>query len=294
MAGLTCIPKNVAMALKTRLKSGEITPAKLADMTSEQRNKYFNKFLDEDTASSVNALYEAKTLLKDQQRGLITWLETVTGLKPEAKRELIDRVQKMEKFLDPAEKEDFLADLAAQKLGVGVTRDEAKKISRLSKDYQDKLDAVDRSSKDGSQSRIDVGAARVKFENYVAELKREANKRTLEDLRQRPLRSLGGQFSDLGGLAKSIKASLDNSFIFRQGFKSMFAHPKEWASNAANSWKIIAQQIQNKGTSDDVINAIKAEIYGRICRLRFPDFQNLTIESGIGTWPRTHGMNQSD
>lgn len=263
MAGLTCIPKNVAMALKTRLKSGEITPAKLAEMTSKERHDYFAKFLDEDYATSVNALYEAKTLLKDQQKGLITWLETVTGMKPEAKRALIDRVQKMDKFLDPAEMDDFLGDLAAQKLGVGVTRDEAKTITRLSNEYQEKLAAVDRASKDGSDSRIDAGAAQVRFENYVAELKREANKRTLDDFRSNPMRDIGGRFSDIGGLAKSLKASLDNSFIFRQGFKSMFAHPKEWASNAANSWKLIGQQLKNKGTSSDVIDALRAEIYGR-------------------------------
>lgn len=263
MASLVCIPKNVAMALKTRLKSGEITPAKLAEMTSDQRHKYFAKFLDEDYATSVNALYEAKTLLKDQQRGLITWLETVAGLKPEVKRSLIDRVQRMNKFLDPKEKEDFLADLAAQKLGVGVTMDEAKTITRLSNDYQTKLTALNRSLKDGHPARVDVGAAQVKFENYVAELKREANKRTLEEFRAQPLRSFAGQFSDIGGLAKSIKASMDNSFIFRQGFKAIFAHPKEWAKNAAGSWDLIVRQLGKKGTDNDVINAIKAEIYGR-------------------------------
>jgi len=264
MASLTCIPKNVAMALKTRLKSGEITPAKLADMTPKQRHDYFAKFLDEDYATSVNALYEAKTLLKDQQRGLITWLETITGLKPEIKRALIDRVNRMDRaLLTPEAEEQFLADLAAKRLGVGVTEQEANAIAKLSKQYHDAVANVPKGSPKGSAERIEAGAAQVRFDNYVAELKRDANVRSIKDWKNQPLRSIGGSISDIGGLAKSIKASLDNSFVFRQGFKSMFAHPKLWANNAANSWKIIAQQLGKKGTSDDVVNGIKAEIYGR-------------------------------
>lgn len=263
MASLVCIPKNVAMELKTRLKSGEITPAKLAEMTPEARAKYFRSFLPEDYAQSVNALYESKTLLADQQRGLLTWLKTVTGMKPEVKRELIDRVSRMDRaILNPDELQPFLEDLAAKKLGVGVTRDEAREIAMLSRDYQEKsADAMN--SPAGSDDRYAAGAAKVKFDNYVAELKRDANARTARDWQTNPLRSLGGQFSDVGGLAKSLKASLDLSFTFRQGFKSMIAHPDKWASNAANGFKLALKQLGQKGTSDDVVNAVKAEIFGR-------------------------------
>jgi len=252
------------MALKTRLKSGEITPAKLAEMTSKERNDYFSKFLDDKTATSVNTLYESKMLLLDQQKGLVSWLKTITGMKPETKRDLIERVNRMkEPLLNPAQEEEFLADLAAQRLGVGVTLDEAKTISQLSKSYQDALKNVHESLPDGASERIDAGAARVEFDNYVAELKRDANRSTLADLRADPLRELGGKFSDIGGLAKSIKASMDNSFVFRQGFKAMIAHPAQWANNAGNSFRLIARQLGQKGTSDDVVNALKAELYGR-------------------------------
>lgn len=263
MASLVCIPKNIAMELKTRLKSGEITPAKLAEMTPEARAKYFRSFLPEDYAQSVNALYESKTLLADQQRGLISWIKAATGTRPEVKRELIDRVMKMDQaILNPDELQPFLQDLAAKKIGVGVSRDEAKEIARLSKDYHEKAADALKSAK-GSDARYDAGAARVKFDNYVAELKRDANVRNLRDWKNAPLRSLGGQFSDIGGLAKSLKASMDLSFTFRQGFKSMFAHPVQWADNAANGFKLALKQLGNKGTSDDVVNAVKAEIYGR-------------------------------
>lgn len=280
MASLVCIPKNVAMALKTRLKSGEITPAKLAAMTPEERGKYFRSFLPEDYAQSVNALYEAKTLVKDRERGILTWLKTVTGMKPEAKRQLIDRVQKMNKFLDPASEEEFLADLAAQRLGVGVTADEAKTITRLSNEYQEALAAVRPGSAKGSDERIAAGAAQVKFDNYVAELKRDANVRNLRDWRAAPLRSTLGQFSDIGGLAKSIKASLDNSFVFRQGFKAMFAHPGKWADNAANSWKLIGRQLGKKATSDEVVDAVKAEIFGRENALN-GNYRKMGLDLGV-------------
>lgn len=276
MPSLVCIPKNVAMALKTRLKSGEITPAKLAKMTSKERNTYFKKFLGEDYAASVNALYESKRLLKDQQRGLVTWLETVSGLKPEAKRMLIDRVKNMKKFLSPGEKEDFLQDLAAQKLGVGVTRDEAGEIATYAKAYEEHLAEYKKLTEElrtpqkpnavlpeDDPIRLKIGEARVKFENYVAELKRDANKRTIRDWRTTPLRSLGGQFSDIGGLAKSLKASLDLSFTLRQGFKAMIAHPDKWAKSVVDGFDMAFRQLWKKGTNDDIINALKAEIYGR-------------------------------
>lgn len=263
MASLVCIPKKIAMDLKTRLKSGEITPAKLAEMTPDERAAYFRKFLPEDYAQSVNALYESKTLLADQQRGLLTWLKTVTGLKPEARRELVDRISRMDRaILNPDELQPFLQDLAAKRLGVGVTRDEAKTIAKYASEYQEARDlAMD--SADGSAERLEAGAAKVRFDDYVAELKRDANARTLEDIRTNPLRSLGGQFSDIGGLAKSLKASLDLSFTFRQGFKSMIAHPVQWADNAGRGFAMAVRQLGNKGTSNDVLNAVKAEIFGR-------------------------------
>jgi hypothetical protein len=53
------------------LKNNEIDPAKLADMTSAERRDFFTKIVGEDDAKDVNALFESKLLLKNQQTGLL-------------------------------------------------------------------------------------------------------------------------------------------------------------------------------------------------------------------------------
>jgi hypothetical protein len=67
-----------------KLKSGEIDPAKLVEMTSQERRDFFSKFLGEENARQVNALFESKLLLKNQQQGIITWAKKVAGITKEA------------------------------------------------------------------------------------------------------------------------------------------------------------------------------------------------------------------
>ena len=54
-----CLPRNLAKIFLKKLKSGEITPAKMTEMTSQQRRDYFSSFLGEANATKVNALFES-------------------------------------------------------------------------------------------------------------------------------------------------------------------------------------------------------------------------------------------
>lgn len=126
-----CLPKPFASAFMNALKDGKIVPEKLMDMTSEERRVFFEDIVGREHAPEVNALFESKLLLKDQQRGLVTWARQVAGLSERARTDIIDRINKMDRVLNPQEEKDFLADLAAQKLGVSVTASEAKEIFDL-------------------------------------------------------------------------------------------------------------------------------------------------------------------
>ena len=53
-----CLSGQAVEEFKTRLRSGEITPEKLAEMDSAQRHGYFASFLGEINAKQVNALSE--------------------------------------------------------------------------------------------------------------------------------------------------------------------------------------------------------------------------------------------
>ena len=105
-----CLPKHLANDFISKLKSGEINPETLIDMTSKQRREFFSEFLGEENAMQTNALFESKLLLKDQIRGLITWAKQVTGMKPDIKRDIITRTQKMEEVLTPENEDAFYRD----------------------------------------------------------------------------------------------------------------------------------------------------------------------------------------
>jgi hypothetical protein len=127
-----CLPKEFATKFLNALRDGTLAPDKLRDMTSDERRTAFAGLLGDDNAKEVNALFESKLLLKDQQRGMVTWARKVSGLSEAAKTDIVSRIMRMDRVLQPAEERAFLADLAEQKLGVSVTADEAKSIFDLS------------------------------------------------------------------------------------------------------------------------------------------------------------------
>lgn len=239
-----CIPQQSVNKFREAFNSGKIDPEKLSNMSSEERHKLFASMSDEASAKTINSLFESKLLLKNQQKGMVTWAKSVIGLSPEVKRDLISRIEKINKVLDPDEKEQFLKDLASTKLGVGVTQEEAKKIADLSKAVTE--------AKSTDPHSIEYGRAAVDLQDYVAELKAGADKTTLESALSHPLNTVGKGANFL----KSIRATLDDSAIFRQGWKAMFTDSKEWAKNAAASFSNAAKTFKG----EDIMREVKARL----------------------------------
>lgn len=246
MANFCLIPA-LADKFKEKLVSGEFNPATLASMTSEQRRKAFQEIMPETDAKNVNRLFESKLLLKNQQRGMVTWAKTVSGMKTETKRDLISRVQRMENILTPINEESFLEDLVEYRLGVGVTSDEANTISELTKNIATKEQNKDK-------DRMAWGMAQVEFHNYIDDLKLKANKMTLGEVIENPARATGKALKVTADTSRSLKASLDNSSIFRQGWKSMWTNPGAWGRNALQTFVDIKDRVMGKRVMD-VVNA---------------------------------------
>ncbi len=236
-----CLPEFEASKFREALRTGEIDPYKLSDLSSAERRAFFEKLMDPKQAKAVNTLFESKLLLKNQQAGLINWAKQVGGLKPKTRSELIDRVNRMQEVLTPENEQAFLADLAEQKLGVGITMAEAEKIATLA----DKV-----ASTKGVGDRLDYGRARVEFDEYVNDLKVEANS---------GYQGVGQTLVDVAGTAKAVKASLDNSAIFRQGWKTLMTNPLIWQKNARASFSDLVRTIGGK----EVMKEIKADIVSR-------------------------------
>lgn len=247
-----CIPKNLTNIFLEKVKSGEINPEKMASMTSKERRDYFATFLGESNAKQVNALFESKLLLQHQQQGIINWAKKVSGLTPEAQRDIISRVNKMDRVLTPENEQSFLEDLAAHKLGVTVTMQEASNIASLAKDVAEKKDAI---SKGGD--RLDYGRAKVAFDDYVNGLKDEATRKKLIDY-VKP-QNIGEGITKFAGLAKSLKASLDNSVIGRQGLKVLLTHPEVWLKNSKQSFVDMVDTFGGK----EVLNEVRADVMSR-------------------------------
>lgn len=162
MANPFCLIGQHANDLLTALRSGTLDPAKLAQMSSDARRAEFAKVVGDRNAEPLNAAFESKLLLKNQQQGLINWITQSTVKGSPIQRDLLARVDRMDqRILNPAQLNSFLADLAKQKLGFGVTMQEAGQITQLS--------MASRQAKIAGDWDAYMGA-RVAFREYTASL----------------------------------------------------------------------------------------------------------------------------
>ncbi len=84
-----CLIKSQVEKFRQALKSGELNPGKLQEMTSEERRGYLAKFVGPENAMEVNALFESKLLLQNQKAGMISWAKKISGITPKTKMDLL-------------------------------------------------------------------------------------------------------------------------------------------------------------------------------------------------------------
>ena len=252
-----CLTKDQTLKFKQALKSGEIDPFKLADMSSEQRRGYFEKVISAENAKQVNSLFESKLLLKNQQAGMITWAKKVAGISPQVKRDLISRIEKMDSVLDP--EGVFLEDLASTRLGIDVTQNEAKTISDLSEKRSEAKASIPESDLIGSPKRMKYGLYDAVLKDYIGKLKLESQKVYFREQRAKYLLSV--PINTVSDLARTIQTAYDNSLWGRQ-LISALTNPRFtgiWVKRFLQSWKIMGQSLGGK----DPMLAINPEVYSR-------------------------------
>ncbi len=192
-----CLVKSESEKIKKAFLNGELNPVELAGMTSEARHKLFTKYISGDNATQVNALFESKLLLKNQKAGMISWAKRTLGMTKETRMDIISKIERLDKVLDPKEGERFLQDLASKRLGLEITEKEAKNIADLFKKVSDI-----RGRTDVTKSNVTLGRAMLDLTDYVNSLKG-----IKADL-----------FTNIAGVPRATMASFDLSAPFNQGW----------------------------------------------------------------------------
>lgn len=214
-----CLPKEITQGFLRGLKSGEINPATLTDMSTAERNAFFEKYVGTH-AKDVNTLFESKLLLKNQQQGMITWAKTVGSMKPAEYKTLVEKIRSLDTVLSPENERAFLEDIASKKLGTEVSFDEAKKIVGLSKEIeglkQNVTTDIDsfiagKETQEQFAKRIQYGAKVLEMHDYVE---------TLNPIRK-------GLIANVMNLPKTMMSTLDLSAPLRQGW-GMLGRPKQF------------------------------------------------------------------
>lgn len=261
-----CLRPELAENFKSKLQSGEIDVEKLNNMESDVRRDFFKNIVGDD-AEKVNTLFEKTHLLKDQEAGLIRWAKGLANI-PDARREALlakikqNALDREQKIFSPKENEMFLRELAEDRLGVGVSREEANSVFELTR-------KIDEFKNAGEANKY--GVAKVVLDNYINDIKLEAMKP------KEALEKLKSSVKALPGLSKSLAASLDNSAIFRQGWKTIWTNPGIWFKNATKTYGTIAKSLAGKNMQD----VIKAELYSRPNAMN-GNYNRMKLAIGLG------------
>jgi hypothetical protein len=247
-----CLPASEVKEFLDRIKSGDLNPEKLSEMTSDERRAYFEQFMSKPSAEQTNAQFESKLLLKNQQQGIINWAKKVSGISPEAQRDIISRVSKMSEVLNPKTQDMFLKDLAAHKLNATVTMEEAAHISDLAKQSAEAKAARD--TNPNNENILNYGKSKGAFGDY------------LDSIKPNPNRSLKSTAVDILNIPKSALTSvLHFSAMGVQGWGMV---------STGRFWEAAGDQFKYFAKEDNYKNA-QAMISGH------PDF-DIAKSAGLG------------
>lgn len=245
-----CLPLEKANKFIEALKKEEIDPGKLANMSSAERHSFFSDLLGEENAKDVNAQFESKLLLKNQQAGLVNWAKQITGIKTSVRNDIMSKIERMDKVLNPGDADSFLADLASKKLGADISFEEAQKLTHLFKDMQD-TKKVTPMGEPRSPEKLEYGIKRELLNRYITDLKE--NKKI-----------------DIPGATKYIAATLDLSATLSQTIKILYkglaeaqmgnpATLKSWAAGV----KIGFESYFKEAGGKDAMLPVRADVLSR-------------------------------
>ncbi|MEN6421102.1 MAG: hypothetical protein ABFD76_04080, partial [Smithella sp.] len=277
-AALKITEKSIAEYYR-RIKEGDVsgmtatsTPLKsaLLDMMRGRREelrqeyKHLKDLANPKKTPEEIALRSLKTRLRNEAKKYSEMLDNLNfEPKPKRERNIDAEGQKLQDERDRIKKNYQEASKVSS-----ITKEEAENIVKLSKIVSETKENLENGG-----SRFDYGAARVAFEKYIEHLKgrddtishmarRRADefKTTYQDHKAKAVYDvIKDSIQTISDTSISLVASLDNSFIGRQGLKVLMTHPTVWWPAARESFRDIRKVLGGQ----DAHAALMADIYSR-------------------------------
>ncbi len=261
----TCIPKAQADAFKKALKDKDIQIGDLITKTSEERTKVFESFAGKQ-ARDLNKLFEEKLVLKNKVLGIKNFINKVAQegrYSPAKKAELEKmasdfRAQQQERIFNPSEEQSFLNDLADSSVGAHITREQSGTLFKMQNETDTALQKFDGKHWASPEDAKDFAVKRTALELYTDALKSgelDKLKLSLRETLKNPIKSLKDStktfrekfkadfkenspnavrellwkaVTGVSDAVQSTVASLDDSFLGRQGLWTLFTEPQRF------------------------------------------------------------------
>jgi len=268
----TCIPPELVEQVKK---------LNITKMTSEERTQALSEVLGDDAGKNISVLYERTLLLKNQERAFEKFINDIDGVSIEKKLKMKEnfqaRVAEKNGIIKDEELLALVKDTLDRKYDLEIPDDKVKKMF----DIRNEIDVFKKDAEgtvDGSEAKLAWGKKVVELSNLVGDLKQVsqsiggelklAGQRIAGKAKDKEWFGMVGQvINEIGNVVlspalKSIKASLDNSVLFRQGLKVLSADPKTFAKQAGNTWKMWGN-VLSKDAMEEMSTAFKADLVTR-------------------------------
>ena len=160
-----------------------------------------------------------------------------------------------------AQAENLKAQINLLRSKVDVSDVEIETLAGLTKTLADTRQAMQgnrraENATSGTPEELAYGRAEKDLHDYLNDLKHDAKATKWEDVKARPLKATArwaaATVVNAPGVMKSMKATLDDSALFRQGWKTLFTNPIIWKRNALKSFSNIARTLRGKEVEKEI------------------------------------------
>lgn len=228
---MPCILKDDIKKLHNAIKDKGGLSA-LRGMTADERINFFADYIDmkghTETAEWFNRELESRLFIPNQIQATKDWIKRLEqkGRPIKQQKALIDRISAKKDVMSPKESRQYMESVAKQVMGFEIDRADAKKLFDLSTSinqlkkkllairpdyYELKADDLAKLDDETLQTRQELGAKLVEFQKTYEDISLKAQDAVAE--RGGKLQKAGASLSKVAGNIKSLKASVDFSFL---------------------------------------------------------------------------------